>query len=73
MIKRVMVVSIEIVIDDEAQLRRAATERAVYEGIDLEDWEDTRNGPGDDLIMLIDPGMVEGCSIVETSTAEVPE
>ena len=63
---------LDIEVHDINQLKQAAAARAVEEGLGLEDWEDIRRGPGDDLRMLLDPGLVLGAgfSIID-STCEI--
>ena len=73
MSKRAITVNIEVVIDDEEQLRTAAAARAKEEGLDTAAWEEMRDGPEDDLIMLLDPGMLDGCSIIDSTTEEFCE
>lgn len=43
-------------VDDELALERAATQKAVDDGLDFEDWSAMRKSIYDDLVMLLDPG-----------------
>lgn len=63
------VVFLDIEVWDTEQLKDAAAARAVEDGITPEDWEEMRRGPGDDLRMLLDPGLVAGAgfSIIDSS------
>jgi hypothetical protein len=63
---RTMYFTIEVEIDDEETLRLAAEERAVAEGTSLEDWRETRDGAESDLVMLLDPGTLPGCSVLQS-------
>lgn len=59
-------------VHDMDQLKQAAAVRAVEEGLSSEDWEDIRRGPGDDLRMLLDPGLVVGAGFsITDSTYEI--
>ena len=62
-------VCLDVEVYDMDQLKQAAAARAVEEGLSLEDWEDTRQGSGDDLRMLLDPGSVLGAgfSIIDST------
>jgi hypothetical protein len=71
MSKRTFLVTIEVLVEDKAKLRSAAAARAQADGLDASDWESTRAGPTDDLIMLLDPGSLVGCSIIESHCEEV--
>ena len=62
-------VTMYVHVDDEEQLRLAAEARAVEDGLSMESWRDMRQGTGGDLVMLLDPGSLPGCSI-EQSDAE---
>lgn len=65
--------TLELSVVDKEALRIAAERRAVADGVDLEDWRDTRNSEYDpvaaDLQMLLDPGSLTGCEI-ENGSAE---
>lgn len=58
--------TMELDVHDEEALRLAAAARAVYEGMALEEWQETRVDTTDDIVMLLDPGLLAGCSIVES-------
>lgn len=62
-------VRLDIEVYDMDQLKQAAAGRAVEDGLSIEDWEDIRRGPGDDLRMLLDPGIVAGSgfSIIDST------
>lgn len=61
-------VSIHVTVDSLKTLKAAAAARAVEEGMTRADWKKTRKGPEDDLVMLLDPGSLPGCTIAETTT-----
>lgn len=61
--------SISLDIHDPEQLRRAAEAKALEDGLTIENWRDVRKSSMDDLVMLLDPGSIPGCSI-HNSTAE---
>lgn len=50
-------------IDDPELLRKAAEDRAVEDGLTVESWRETRKSSLDDLVMVLDPGSIPGCSI----------
>lgn len=58
--------SIEVVVHDPDTLARMARARAIEEGLDGYQWDEDRSGPADDLIMLLDPGSVPGCDVLES-------
>ena len=65
-------VCLDVEVHDVDQLKQAAATRAVEEGLSLEDWEDIRRGPSDDLRMLLDPGLVAGAGFsITDSTCEI--
>lgn len=61
-------ITLDVEVHDLDQLRKAAAFRAEGEGICEQDWNDMRRGPEDDIVMLLDPGYIEGAgiSIVES-------
>lgn len=65
-------VTIEVQVSDAGELRRAALERALADGITASDWRKTRRerGPGADLVMLLDPGISPPGTEIMDSTAE---
>jgi len=72
--RTVVVFSIELAVFDEEALARAAKVRAREDGLDDEVWASIRSGISDDLVMLLDPGLVAdaGFEIIQ-STCEVSE
>ncbi|WP_099790698.1 hypothetical protein [Variovorax sp. 54] len=66
--------SVELAVFDEDALARAAQTRAREDGLDDAVWTSMRSGMSDDLIMLLDPGLVAdaGFEILQ-STCEVCE
>ncbi|MGJ7570916.1 hypothetical protein ACSFBX_10315 [Variovorax sp. RB2P76] len=72
--RTVLVFSVELAVFDEDALARAAKTRAHDDGLDDEVWASMRSGMSDDLIMLLDPGLVAdaGFEILQ-STCEVCE
>ncbi|TSD56938.1 hypothetical protein FFI97_022455 [Variovorax sp. KBS0712] len=72
--RTVVMFSIELAVFDENALTRAAMARAREDGLDDEVWASMRSGICDDLIMLLDPGLVAdaGFEILQ-STCEVSE
>ena len=67
--ERVYRFTLEVVVQDEAQLRLAARQHAIYEGVDPADYDQTREESGVeyDLITLLDPGALVGCSVIDSS------
>jgi len=53
-----------VAVTDAPALRRAAAQLA--NAIGVFDWEATRCGVRDDLLMLLDPGPLAGVKILET-------
>ncbi|MDP9881099.1 hypothetical protein J2W25_005173 [Variovorax boronicumulans] len=72
--RTVVVFSIELAVFDEEALRSSAECRARKDGLNDEAWASMRSGMSDDLIMLLDPGLVAdaGFEILQ-STCEVCE
>jgi len=72
--RTVVVFSIELAVFDEEALAGAARVRAREDGLDDEAWASMRSGISDDLVMLLDPGLVAdaGFEILQ-STCEVCE
>ncbi len=72
--RTVVVFSIELAVFDEEALAGAARVRAREDGLDDEVWASMRSGISDDLVMLLDPGLVAdaGFEILQ-STCEVCE
>lgn len=72
--RTVLVFSIELAVFDEEALGHAAKARAREDGLSDEVWASMRSGISDDLIMLLDPGLVAdaGFEILQ-STCEVSE
>lgn len=72
--RTVLVFSVELAVFDEAALARAAKARAREDGLDDEVWASMRSGISDDLVMLLDPGLIAdaGFEILQ-STCEVCE
>lgn len=72
--RTVVVFSIELAVFDEKALAGAARGRAREDGLDDEVWASMRSGISDDLVMLLDPGLVAdaGFEILQ-STCEVCE
>lgn len=56
--RTVVVFSIELAVFDEEALAGAARVRARDDGLDDEAWASMRSGISDDLVMLLDPGLV---------------
>jgi len=56
--RTVLVFCIELAVFDEEALGQAAKARAREDGLSDEAWESMRSGISDDLIMLLDPGLV---------------
>ena len=55
-----MVFTAELAISDEEALRQAARARAFKDGLTDEEWASMRSGMSDDLVMLLDPGLMAG-------------
>ena len=72
--RTVLVFCVELAVFDEDALGRAAKARAREDGLSDEAWASMRSGMPDDLIMLLDPGLVAdaGFEIIQ-STCEVSE
>ncbi|WP_447778068.1 hypothetical protein [Variovorax boronicumulans] len=72
--RTVLVFCVEPAVFDEDALGRAAKARAREDGLSDEAWASMRSGMPDDLIMLLDPGLVAdaGFEIIQ-STCEVSE
>lgn len=72
--RTVVVFSIELAVFDEEALACAARVRAREDGLDDEAWASMRSGISDDLVMLLDPGLIAdaGFEILQ-STCEVCE
>ncbi|MCY1543849.1 hypothetical protein D9M68_796830 [compost metagenome] len=72
--RTVVVFSIELSVFDEEALAGAARVRAREDGLDDEVWASMRSGISDDLVMLLDPGLIAdaGFEIIQ-STCEVCE
>ena len=72
--RTVVVFSIELAVFDEEALAGAARLRAREDGLDDEAWASMRSGISDDLVMLLDPGLIAdaGFEILQ-STCEVCE
>ncbi|MFS2162572.1 hypothetical protein [Variovorax sp. Varisp62] len=70
--RTVLVFSIELAVFDEEALGRAAKVRAREDGLSDEAWTSMRSGMSDDLVMLLDPGLMAdaGFEILQ-STCEV--
>lgn len=72
-------VTIRVCVEDRSDLYRAALSQARSEGLNRFEWRQTRMDPSHgspaeaDLIMMLDPGSLAGCTIVETTVSEVPE
>jgi hypothetical protein len=72
--RTVMVLSVELAVFDQEALARAANERAREDGLSDETWASLRCGMSDDLIMLLDPGLVAGAGFeIIQSTCEVSD
>ena len=67
------VVRISVDVYDVAALKRSAMARAKEEGLTAKDWRQTRGGIVDDLVMLLDPGLIpySGTSIRESTAEEI--
>ncbi|MNK17673.1 hypothetical protein D3C87_358660 [compost metagenome] len=72
--RTVLVFSVELAVFDEEALARAAKARAREDGLNDEVWASMRSGISDDLVMLLDPGLIAdaGFEILQ-STCEVCE
>ena len=72
--RTVVVFSVELAVFDEEALAGAARVRAREDGLDDEAWASMRSGISDDLVMLLDPGLIAdaGFEILQ-STCEVCE
>ncbi|WP_447774048.1 hypothetical protein [Variovorax boronicumulans] len=72
--RTVLVFCVELAVFDEDALVHAAKARAREDGLSDEVWASMRSGMPDDLIMLLDPGLVAdaGFEIIQ-STCEVSE
>lgn len=70
--RTVLVFSVELAVFDEEALGHAAQARARQDGLSDEVWASMRSGMTDDLIMLLDPGLIAdaGFEILQ-STCEV--
>lgn len=70
--RTVLVFSVDLAVFDEDALGRAATARAREDGLSDEVWASMRSGMTDDLVMLLDPGLIAdaGFEILQ-STCEV--
>lgn len=70
--RTVLVFSVELAVFDQDALARAASVRAREEGLDEVAWASMRSGMADDLVMLLDPGLIAdaGFEILQ-STCEV--
>lgn len=69
--KPVVTVSIAVEVEDETLLYKAALKQAKKNSLSKSDYDKMRkedvHGPvGTDLIMLLDPGSLPGCSIVQS-------
>lgn len=49
-------VALDVRVDDLEALAEAARTRAAEDGLSQADWAEVREGPEDDLQMLLDPG-----------------
>jgi hypothetical protein len=64
----------ELAVFDEEALRHAARARARQDGLSEVVWASMRSSPSDDLVMLLDPGLVAGAGFeILQSTCEVSE
>ncbi|QFZ81869.1 hypothetical protein ABL840_04775 [Variovorax sp. NFACC27] len=72
--RTVLVFSVELAVFDEEALERAARARAREDGLSDEVWASMRSGMTDDLVMLLDPGLIAdaGFEILQ-SICEVSE
>jgi len=72
--RTVLVFTAELAVFDEAALSRAAKTRALEDGLSEAEWASMRSGLSDDLVMLLDPGLIAeaGFEILQ-STCEVRE
>jgi len=72
--RTVLLLTIELAVFDEQALEHAAKARASEDGLKDEVWASLRSGMSDDLIMLLDPGLVAGAGFeIIQSTCEVSE
>lgn len=58
--RTMLVFTAELVVFNEAALRRAARARALEDGLGEQEWASMRSSVSDDLVMLLDPGLVAG-------------
>lgn len=56
--RTMLVFTVELAVFDEDALRRAAQARASKDGLSDEVWASMRSGLCDDLVMLLDPGLI---------------
>jgi hypothetical protein len=71
-IRATLVFTAKLTVFDEEALHRAAGARARADGLSEEVWASMRSGISDDLVMLLDPGLIAdaGFEILQ-STCEV--
>ena len=69
--RTVLVFSVELAVFDEEALGRAAKARAREDGLSDEVWASMRSGMTDDLVMLLDPGLIAdaGFGILQSTCA----
>lgn len=69
-----LVFTAELAVFDEEALARAARARALEDGLSEAEWASMRSGLYDDLVMLLDPGLIAdaGFEILQ-SACEVRE
>jgi len=53
-----LVFTAELAVFDEEALARAAKARALEDGLSEGEWASMRSGLSDDLVMLLDPGLI---------------
>lgn len=53
-----LVFTAEFAVFDEEALARAARTRALKDGLSEAEWASMRSGLSDDLVMLLDPGLI---------------
>lgn len=64
--RELITVTIEVAVHDEEALKAAALAQGLKEGLTAEHFAETFDDPGKHLIMLLDPGSLPGCSILNS-------
>lgn len=70
--RRILVFTAEVAVFDEEALSPAASVQARKDGLADEAWATLRASPADDLVMLLDPGLIADAGFeILHSTCEV--